>query len=52
MSIDKIKEYWNSQPYNINHSSFPLNTKEYFDEVEKKKYFVEPHIINFANFNN
>ena len=52
MSIDKIKEYWNNQPCNINHSSFPLNTKEYFDEVEKKKYFVEPHIINFANFNN
>ena len=53
MSIDKIKEYWNNQPCNIKHSSkYSLNTKEYFDEVEKKKYFVEPHIINFANFNN
>ena len=52
MSIDKIKNYWNNQPCNINHSSFSLNTKEYFDEVEKKKYFIEPHIINFADFNN
>lgn len=43
MSIDKIKDYFNNQPCNINYSSFPLNTKE---------YFIEPHIINFANFNN
>ena len=27
MSIDKIKDYWNNQPCNINHSSFSLNTK-------------------------
>jgi len=52
MSLEKIRDYWNNQPCNINHSSFPRNTKEYFDEVEKKKYFVEPHIINFADFNN
>jgi len=52
MSIEKIKNYWNNQPCNINHSLFPLNTKEYFDEVEKKKYFVEPHITKFADFNN
>jgi 2-polyprenyl-3-methyl-5-hydroxy-6-metoxy-1,4-benzoquinol methylase len=52
MSLEKIRNYWNNQPCNINHSSFPQNTKEYFDEVEKKKYFVEPHIINFADFNN
>jgi len=51
MSIDNIKDYWNNQPCNINHSSLPLNTKEYYDEVEKKKYFVEPHIITFADFN-
>ena len=51
MSIDDIKDYWNNQPCNIKHSSLPLNTKDYFDEVEKKKYFVEPHIITFADFN-
>ena len=51
MSIENIKDYWNNQPCNIKHSSLPLNTKEYFDEVEKKKYLVEPHIITFADFN-
>jgi ubiquinone/menaquinone biosynthesis C-methylase UbiE len=27
-----------------------VGTKEYFDEVERRKYFVEPHIPAFANF--
>src|SRR5262249_45072159 len=25
-------------------------TREYFDEVERRKYFVEPHIPQFADF--
>ena len=28
-----------------------IGTKEYFDEVEKKKFFVEPHIKTFSQFN-
>ena len=50
--IDIIKEYWNKRPCNINHSKFEKGTKEYFDEVENKKHFVEPHIIEFADFKN
>jgi 2-polyprenyl-3-methyl-5-hydroxy-6-metoxy-1,4-benzoquinol methylase len=50
MSFEKIKSYWNNQPCNINHSSKPFLSIEYFDEIEKKKYFVEPHIPEFANF--
>jgi hypothetical protein len=34
----------------MKHSSKPLASVEYFDEVEKKKYLVEPHIAKFANF--
>ena len=50
--IDKIKEYWNNRPCNLNHSKLEKSTKEYFDEVEKKKHFVEPHILDFADFKN
>lgn len=50
LNIDKIKEYWNNKPCNINHSSFEVGTIEYFNEVEKKKYYVEPHIKEFADF--
>ena len=51
-SIETIKEYWNSRPCNLNHSQLEKGTKEYFDEVESKKHFVEPHILKFADFSN
>lgn len=51
--LNKIsKQYWNNRPCNINHSKKKFLTKEYFDEITKKRYFVEPHIKKFANFNN
>jgi 2-polyprenyl-3-methyl-5-hydroxy-6-metoxy-1,4-benzoquinol methylase len=52
ISIDSVKEYWNRRPCNIRHSLAPVGTKEYFDQVEERKYFVEPHIPSFAQFEN
>ena len=49
-SIQKVSEYWNARPCNIRHSTKPVGTKEYSDEVEARKYFVEPHIPGFAEF--
>lgn len=51
MNIEIVKNYWDRRPCNIKHSVKPIGTLEYFDEVEKKKYFVEPHIPTFAEFN-
>lgn len=48
--IEKIKDYWNVRPCNVRHSDKEIGTKEYFDEVEQRKYFVEPHIPQFAEF--
>jgi SAM-dependent methyltransferase len=48
--IKTVQSYWNARPCNIRHSTQPIGTKEYFDEVEKRKYFVEPHIPGFAQF--
>ncbi len=50
VSIASVKEYWDKRPCNIRHSTKPVGTKEYFDEVEARKYFVEPHIPAFAEF--
>jgi len=50
MNIDDIKTYWDARPCNIRHSTKKLGTKEYFDAVETKKYFVEPHIPIFVEF--
>ena len=50
MSIEEVKQYWNQRPCNIRHSNKEIGSKEYFLEVSKRKYIVEPHILEFANF--
>jgi SAM-dependent methyltransferase len=49
-SITAVRDFWNGRPCNIRHSAKPVGSKEYFDEVEARKYFVEPHIPIFAQF--
>lgn len=49
-TIETVAEYWNRRPCNIRHSQAGVGTREYFDEVEQRKYFVEPHIPGFAQF--
>ena len=51
-TISEVENYWDSQPCNIKHSVAEIGTLEYFNEVERRKYFVEPHIVDFAKFNN
>lgn len=48
--VEDVRAYWNARPCNIRHSTKPLGSREYFDEVEARKYFVEPHIPVFAEF--
>ena len=50
VQIDQVKDYWDRRPCNIRHSTQPVGTRQYFDEVEARKYFVEPHIPIFAEF--
>ena len=50
MSIEQVVEFWDRRPCNVRHSNKPVGTREYFDEVEARKYFVEPHIPSFAEF--
>ena len=48
--VQQVQAYWNNRPCNIRHSPQPVGTREYFDEVEARKRFVEPHIPTFAEF--
>jgi 2-polyprenyl-3-methyl-5-hydroxy-6-metoxy-1,4-benzoquinol methylase len=50
VSVRDVQRYWDTRPCNIRHSPKPVGSKEYFDEVEARKYFVEPHIPAFAEF--
>jgi 2-polyprenyl-3-methyl-5-hydroxy-6-metoxy-1,4-benzoquinol methylase len=49
-SVETVREYWDKRPCNIRHSPLPVGTREYFDQVEERKYLVEPHIPAFAQF--
>lgn len=49
-NINEVKKYWDDRPCNVRHSDKPQGTKEYFDEVEHKKFTAEPHITSFSNF--
>lgn len=48
--IADVQRYWDARPCNVRHSTRPLGSREYFDEVEARKYRVEPHIPAFADF--
>lgn len=48
--IEIVRNYWDHQPCNIKHSKKEVGTIEYFNEVERRKYFVESHIPKFADF--
>ena len=50
VEINRVRDYWNARPCNIRHSTAPIGTREYFDQVEARKYFVEYHIPAFADF--
>ena len=48
--IERVKDFWDRHPCNLHHSPKPVGTKEYFADVEERKYYVEPHILRFADF--
>ena len=50
-SLETVASFWDRRPCNIRHSPRDVGTREYFDEVEERRYFVEPHILRFAQFN-
>jgi 2-polyprenyl-3-methyl-5-hydroxy-6-metoxy-1,4-benzoquinol methylase len=45
------QQYWNERPCNIRHSSFPVGTEQFFDQVSARRYFVEHHIKEFMGDN-
>ena len=49
-TVEDVRAYWDRRPCNIKHGQAPVGTREYFNQVEQRKYFVEPHIFPFADF--
>ncbi|QPJ65332.1 MAG: methyltransferase domain-containing protein [Candidatus Nitrohelix vancouverensis] len=49
-AIDEVREFWDRRPCNLKHGVAEIGSREYFDQVEERKYLVEPHIPEFAEF--
>lgn len=49
-ALKSVISYWNRRPCNIRHGTAPLGTRRYFEQVERRKYRVEPHILGFSEF--
>jgi len=49
-TIEEVKKFWDDRPCNVRHSDKEIGTLEYFKEVTDKKFFVEPHIKSFSDF--
>lgn len=47
--IEAIREYWNRQPCGIRHGAQP-GSIEFFQQLTSRRYFVQPHIRDFADF--
>ena len=46
----EVRDYWEVRPCGASHASAPPFTKAYFDEIERRRYAVEPYIRDFAEF--
>jgi SAM-dependent methyltransferase len=49
-SIQEVRKFWNDRPCNIRHGQSIAGSLAWSDEVTWRKYFVEPHIVAFADF--
>jgi SAM-dependent methyltransferase len=47
----RVQEFWNTDPCGSKHASAPEGTREFFEEVEHKRYTLEPFIPKYAEFN-
>ena len=48
--LDQIREYWDARPCNVRHSPAQVGSRQFFDDVTRRRYLVEPHIRGFAEF--
>lgn len=49
-SKQDVINYWDNRPCNSGHSSQKTGSLEFHNQVSEKRYLVEPHILEFADF--
>lgn len=47
---NKVSEYWDKQSCGTQFTNKSKYSKDYFEEIERHRYFIEPEIFSFAQF--
>jgi SAM-dependent methyltransferase len=50
VEVSEVKKFFDARPCNIRHGTAAVGTVEWSEQVTARKYFVEPHIKRFAQF--
>jgi SAM-dependent methyltransferase len=45
-----VRDFWEAVPCGAKHASSPEGTREFFEEVERRRYELEPFIPRYAQF--
>jgi SAM-dependent methyltransferase len=48
--LSEVSAFWNANPCEAWHSTYPVGTKEWSEQITRHRYFVQPHILEFAEF--
>lgn len=48
--MEEVEAYWDRRPCNVFHGTAAVGSLEWSEQVTARKYFVEPHIPRFAQF--
>jgi ubiquinone/menaquinone biosynthesis C-methylase UbiE len=46
----RVREYWEAEPCGSEHATAPEGSPEFYAEVERKRYELEPYIARYADF--
>ena len=46
----RVRRFWEDEPCGSVHGTAPEGTREYFDEIEQRRYELEPFILPMADF--
>lgn len=48
--LGRVKDFWEALPCGAKHASSPEGTREFFAEIERRRYELEPFIARYARF--
>jgi len=49
VSLEEVRSFWDRRPCNIRHSKRDVGTREYFDEVDRRRFLSNRTSLNLLS---